>query len=400
VSTTEDALERLESRRDELTDRVETLEKELEGTEVTRLKEKRDRIQNEIDKLEERIELLQSPLTANREIVNSEYTGILGAEHSLTGDTVRCWTCGHEVPLPDIEQTITELRETIETEKKQVREQEPNVEELTKKVDQIEEVESELEGVRADRRDIESQIDNRQSSLETLSDQLADIEGELENVTAQLEAIATDESKTNQRTELEETRVEIGTLEREIDRLEDECERLKQDSERRLELESEIADVDSKIEELTARIENIEGDIVEQFNDSMDELLEILAFEEIERIWLTGEFEVIVAREINGTVQRDSLSNLAESERELVGIMLGFAGFRAYDLSEDVPVLLLDSLGALDNERLHTLLTYFEDVTTHLIAAVQPDRVDYFDDTTSTVLSVADEQSPQLTGRN
>jgi hypothetical protein len=105
----------------------------------------------------------------------------------------------------------------------------------------------------------------------------------------------------------------------------------------------------------------------------MDELLEALAFEGIERVWLDGEFDLVVARSVDGRTRSDSVEHLAESEREMVGLVLALAGFVTYDVDDVSPVLVLDSLGAFDAERTRRLVDYFADETDYLVATVHPE---------------------------
>ena len=89
-------------------------------------------------------------------------------------------------------------------------------------------------------------------------------------------------------------------------------------------------------------------------------------------MWLDGDFELVIAREVDGSVREDSLAHLAESEREMIGLVLGLAGFLAYDVDEITPLLVIDSLSAFDADRAGRLLSYFAAETELLLAAVHP----------------------------
>jgi hypothetical protein len=56
----------------------------------------------------------------------------------------------------------------------------------------------------------------------------------------------------------------------------------------------------------------------------------------------------------------------------MIGLVLGLAGYLAYDTHDIAPVLVLDSLGAFDSERTERLVDYFADRTDVLLAAVHP----------------------------
>ncbi|WP_435366064.1 archaea-specific SMC-related protein [Haloarchaeobius sp. DYHT-AS-18] len=391
VEATEAAIERYENEQADLLERIEDLESEVAGNDVDSLRKERNRLQSEMEELTDRVEILQSVLTANREMLNSDYTGILGSEHSLAGDDVTCWNCGEMTAVSDIDSTLEDLQELVKQEKEKRREQRPAIEALKEDIDDARRTESTLEKLRSEQRQISERIGDRKSSLETQRSRLADIEANLESVTDEIE-----DRKSERAAEgadiadsIEETRVELQTLDREISRLEDTRDSFREDLTRRDTLDTEIEDLTADIEEITERLENMERRLREQFNQAMEDLLEDLNFDGIERIWLDGEFEIVVAREVDGAVQEDSVSNLAESERELVGLVLGLSGYLAYGLAETVPVLVLDSLGALDNARVERLLTYFRDIPEFLIAAVHPDTADSFDDDSVVVLRSA-----------
>ncbi len=69
----------------------------------------------------------------------------------------------------------------------------------------------------------------------------------------------------------------------------------------------------------------------------------------------------------------DTVDNISESEREVVGLVFALAGYLAHEVYEQVPFMLLDSLEAIDAERIATLIDYFGDYAEYLIAALLPE---------------------------
>jgi hypothetical protein len=124
----------------------------------------------------------------------------------------------------------------------------------------------------------------------------------------------------------------------------------------------------------------------------MDAVLDLLAFENLERIWIerterqvregrtkTTEtrFDLHVVRSTgSGAVYEDTVEHLSESEREVTGLVFALAGYLAHDLHEEVPFMLLDSLEALDADRIDGLVTYFRDYAEYLIVALLEDDAD------------------------
>lgn len=389
IDTAEATVERFEERRDELSDRIESYEADLEETDIDDLRGQREAIRADLDDIETQIDLFQSALTTNRELLESEFSGALGVNHDIAGDEVICWTCGEMTPKSSIEETIEQLESLVQEAKERKRTREPELESLTDRIESVREKRSELDDLRSQYRSLEGKLTDRRQSLETKHERLSAVETDLEDVQDDLRAARAERSDAQSETieAIEETRVEIQTLDHEIRRLEDACEDLREQRRDRERKRDELESLGSEIATLTERIEGMESDLRSAFNEAMDDLIGSLSFDKLERVWLDGTFELIVARDIDGTVHRDSVGNLAESERELVGLVLGLAGFSAYDLVDEVPVLLVDSLGALDGQRAGQLVDYFGDVPEYLIAAVHPDAAQHITDGTTTTIT-------------
>ncbi|ELY50477.1 archaea-specific SMC-related protein [Natronolimnohabitans innermongolicus] len=375
IDQLESAIDRLKQRRTEIEDELEAARDAAEGTDVETLKNRRESARSELDEIQERLEVLQSALTANREMLDSEFTGVLGRDSGLMGDEVTCWTCGRSAPVDELEETVAELNELVEADKRRKREREPEIDDLTEQIEDVRQSESEVKRLETEKRDLEQKLESRRDSLKEQRERRRSIRDRLDELDDDIADRAADQrSEQSELTgEIEETRVEIQTLRREIERLEDTCESLR---ETRVELEQKREDVERLSEEITAltdRIENLETELRTVFNETMDDLLDVLEFDRIERVWLDGEFELVIAREIDGRTQSDSIEHLAESEREMIGLVLALAGFVTFDVTDVAPVLALDSLGAFDDERTRRLVEYFADESDFLVATAHPE---------------------------
>jgi hypothetical protein len=118
----------------------------------------------------------------------------------------------------------------------------------------------------------------------------------------------------------------------------------------------------------------------------MDAILEIMSYENIERIWIervtrtvregrgTVEetaFDIHVVRTTeSGTAYEDTIDHLSESEREVTGLVFALAGYLVHDLYETVPFMLLDSLEAIDAGRIADLVAYFSNYAEYLVVAL------------------------------
>ncbi len=65
----------------------------------------------------------------------------------------------------------------------------------------------------------------------------------------------------------------------------------------------------------------------------------------------------------SGAAYEDTVEHLSESEREVTGLVFALAGYLAYEVHEDVPFILLDSLEAIDSKRIASMVGYLTDYT-------------------------------------
>ncbi|MFB6283411.1 MAG: hypothetical protein ABEK59_05685 [Halobacteria archaeon] len=157
-------------------------------------------------------------------------------------------------------------------------------------------------------------------------------------------------------------------------------------------LKSEVESIEKHVTELRKAKNNVEERAVEVFNEHMDQLLELLDYENLKRIWLESRkkevrkgrrkeektfFDMhVVRRGEDGSVFTDSVETLSESERAVVGLVFGLAGYLAHDVGKSMPFLLMDSLEDLDGERIDGLIRHFEDETELVVAALLPEKAE------------------------
>lgn len=371
-------VERYEERLSGQDTEIESLEASVEADDAESLRERRARLDDQLDEIEERIAMIQSALTANRELLQSDLRGLLGESHALSGDELTCWTCGAERSVTDFEETLATVQERVTAERKQKESIAPELASLESDIAQIEELRSQLRTARAERQETKETLERRRESLATKRDLLEEVTAELADVDDQIESAQRESPETTKdlSEQIESVQLDLHTARTERERLRTQVEDLREKRDRLERLQSERSEADDRIDELTTRIEGTETELRESFNEAMADILELLAFDDIARVWLDGEFELIVARDVDGTVHREPVAHLSESEREAIGLVLGLAGYLTYDLDERSPILLVDSVGAFDIDRLKTLVGFLADRTKYLLVAVYPEIAD------------------------
>jgi len=206
-------------------------------------------------------------------------------------------------------------------------------------------------------------VEQLRAELEAAEEKRASLEAERDDLAADRDEIAAE-------------RDELAT---EVDRLESELSTLREERDR---LETRREELQSDLVECRTRLDRTAAEAVATFNDHADALVDALDYGNVTRVRLTrttgtdrsgadvGTFDIRVVREGDEGVFEDSPSNLSESEREVVGLVLALAGYLVHDVSERCPFLLLDSLEAIDAERIAELVEYFADHATYLVVAL------------------------------
>ncbi len=128
----------------------------------------------------------------------------------------------------------------------------------------------------------------------------------------------------------------------------------------------------------------------------METVLELLDYANLERIWIErtkqdvregrrkvtkSVFSLHVIRSTeSGTAYEDTIDHLSESEREVTGLVFALAGYLAHEVYEEMPFILLDSLEAIDSDRIATLVDYFSEYAGYLVTALLPEDAAALDD--------------------
>jgi DNA repair exonuclease SbcCD ATPase subunit len=380
------------------------------GAELDRLRYERQSLNTEINELRSLIQYNEERLEAeDYELLEEGGAAAEGGDSSVTDqlvtsdyEAVVCWTCGSSIEREQIESTIERLKNlragkveelndvkrTLDDKKQQQREATKKQHKRSKIEQKLDDIESEL-----DRRD--GQIDALKENRESLTDVIESLESEVESLeSADLEEILSLHKEANQlEFEIESLESDLETVTKEIESIEADIERADDLREERSELVEELTDQRTKIDQ-------IEAEAVESFNEHMESILDLLGYENIERIWIeridgagTSEvqtrFELHIVRATeNGAAYEDTIDHLSESEREVTGLIFALAGYLVHDLHETVPFMLLDSLEAIDSDRIAELVKYFSEYADFLVVALLPEDAQALDDEFTRITSI------------
>lgn len=401
IETERESLASLREERAEIEDRLAELpdgtaeEDEEIGDEIERLRGRKQSLESLIGRLQTVVQFNQEVLDGDDQLL--AMLGATETDESVTdrlladSETISCWACGEQVERDALEENVDQLRELLE-----------------RRVAERERVDSEL-GELKDRR---QRLEQRRRERERIETRLDRIDDEVDEREAAVEGLkAEQEQKRDEVTNLED---EIDDLEdedyqpvlalhREANELELELERL---SDERDEVTDEIATVERRLDERESlrerrealtdelaeqrtRIEEVERTAVGQFNEHIAELLDHLEYDNLDRIWIErttreerqgrrtverSSFDLHVVRTTeDGTAYEDTVDHLSESEREVTGLVFALAGYIVHDVHDTVPFMLLDSLEAVDSDRIARLIDYFEEYSEHVVVALLPE---------------------------
>jgi len=397
--TEQNSLESLKAEQREVENDYEALPKTPAG-DIDDLERRIDQLRTRKQKLESELNELQSVIGFNQERLEedaTEFTEALAANSEAVTDdllpegTVTCWTCGSEVEANEIEATIEKLQDLSQETVSEINDLEAELEEAKAERRERETQQRERERLKRRERELNDELEETERRIETLSDRREELREEIEAIEEEVEALENDayEEILDLHKEANQLEYDLGTLENDLEQVEENIATTEDRLDEESDLEAHREELDSEIEGLRTKIERIEQQAIEEFNDHMETMLETLEYDNLTRIWLErtetevregrrkrtkGVFELHIIRQTNsGATYEDTVKNLSESEREVTGLVFALAGYLAHKVHETVPFMLLDSLEAIDSERIATLIEYFEEYSDYLVAALLPE---------------------------
>ncbi|SEO97900.1 hypothetical protein SAMN05216388_102547 [Halorientalis persicus] len=376
-----------------------------------------ERVDREISRLRERKQTLESEVSAlqdiiqfNEEMLDGEETNVTDAltaeadsyeevtDQLLESETAVCWTCGSEVDPDRIEDTMDTLRTVRQDQMSEIREIEDELDELRTDKREWEKQQRKRESLDKEISDLEAEIERRKARLDDLRDRRDELSDEVEAVETQVESLESEEFSEVLDLHKEANQLEFELSQHESD-LDDVTDRIATIEDRLAEedqLQAKREEISDELEAQRTRIDQIEQQAIEEFNNHMDEVLDLLGYENLARIWIERiektvkegrrnvektVFELHVVRTTeSGATYEDTIDHLSESEREVTGLTFALAGYLVHDVHETVPFMLLDSLEAIDSNRIADLITYFADYVQFLVVALLPEDAQAFSD--------------------
>jgi len=338
---------------------------------------------------------LESPTESDADNLTSEFVA--------SKSTRVCGVCGTDVDTDTLESLSTQLRAINDALENKAETIQSDIDELNAERKRLEADLSAYREAQQQHQDLERRLDRVENTIGDLKAKIRDQQETISSLESEIERQQTEQNERliELNEQLSETKTEIKSTESTLDAVETDIERKEAKLAKEEELRSDLGQVRAELNEQRDRIDQLERHLVKAFNEHMDEILGVLAYDNIERIWLERqeqetregrrkvrrtEFAVHVVRNGSDGAYEDVLENLSESEREVVGLVVGLAGHLAHDVGDTVPVMLLDSVEMIDAERLARLVEYLSTHTDYLIAAMLPGNVEEMDQSSVTLV--------------
>jgi len=404
LETQRESLDALKTEREELeTDREEYDEvpngriNDIE-TDIQRLRDQKDRINSTINDLQTVIEFNEDLLDGSLDIFSDlhedgENTEAVTDQLLEDSDELVCWTCGNETETAQIETMVERLRDLHEQHMEERRSIDEQIDELNEKRHQLEEKKRQRKQIETRIENVSEEIEDREEKVTELKEEKGDLADQIETLETEVEELEEEDDSDNDDNELLKLHKEANRLEVDIDQLEadfesvtEEIERIENRVNEREDLEDQREEIQQEIEALRDKVETLEQGAVTAFNTHMESILDILSYENLERIWIErteeevregrqtvtkGRFTLHIVRSSeSGSVYEDTINHLSESEREVTGLVFALAGYLVHDVHEIVPFMILDSVEAIDAGRLSDLIDYFQEHAKYLVVAL------------------------------
>ncbi|WP_255681609.1 archaea-specific SMC-related protein [Natrinema sp. SYSU A 869] len=364
-------------------------------TEIEQLHHQKQQLTTTINALSPIVEMNGQLLDDETDIPDQMKSDDIISELDPTSRTITCWTCGNTVERSEIAEQVRVVREILEEKRDQQSVIADRIESLESRKRQLEEQRETRKRLVDRKQSIEDEIERREEQVEGLEDDRSSLQSEIEALQTKAEEInVEDDELIGLYGDISDLEYKRGQLENELTDVETEIERIKSERAERDDLEAERESISEQLQEQRDRIETIERDLVSAFNESMQQVIDELEYENIERVWIERltetterstsrtDFELHVVRSTaDGAAYEDTIDTLSKSEREVIGLVVALAGYIAHGVSSELPIVVIDAVEMLDADRIYGLLTYFKQHADYVVTAVLPEEADELDST-------------------
>jgi len=353
--------EKLERKREEL----EKLQLPEDVDNETDIEQKQDRAKE----LKLQIDLLQQVHSVNKTVLDDNELHLLtDVDRGIQKTEFDCWLSGDKTDEETVRNHLDQIEEKRKTLAKKRSEISDEIAEVKEQRKQARRKKQKKENLEKDIGEAELTLKEAERELEDLQERKAKVESKIEELNQELQEAGEDLSE-----DLQEVRTNISIKENELERKQEKIEDLEQKVEQAKGLEEERKEIKEEIGQLRDRKESKNREIQTRFDEAFDDVLERFGpgFDgaNLKLNKDTEEFSLSVVRDGRVT----DIANLSEGEVELVGFITALAGYKTFNVSDRVPIMLVDGIGQLAAENAKSLIDYLEDASEMMVTTAYPE---------------------------
>jgi chromosome segregation ATPase len=326
-----------------------------------------------IDEIKLQVNLLEDLYQANQRVIEEgELSLVTAVDRSIVQDKFDCWLCGESTTTETVKTRLEALQDKVESLQEEQSTLESEIEKIEKRRRKFQEKKRKSVEIEEEIGDLVAQRDDAERDLTEAKERKSEVEEHITELESELERAETELSE-----KLTETKSEIKIKEQEIETQQDRLRELKNKREDIKSLNKEIDSIDAEIETLKNRKESKQRELKSEFDSAMATAIDHFApgFDGARLDIKTNKqneiesFDLIVARDGRET----TIDTLSEAEREIVGIIIAIAGYRTFDVSDRVPLILLDGVTQLAVDNLRLLCEHLSEDTEMLVTTAYPE---------------------------
>lgn len=365
-------INRLEGKISSLESQIDEKEDELESLTIpskSNLSEKLTNNRSKLREIDQETEILEALYNATNTVLNGDHLDLLAdVDRKIDDDYLSCWVCGTKTTRETVEDRMEELSDMIADRR-------DRRSELQETISDLETTQNDIDRKRRQKSSLEESLERLRTDLSDSKNELAAANEQLEEHIERVETLEIQiEESDDRRKSIEK---EIAQKEAKLESLQNKKDSLEQRAERRDQLQKEVDELSSEIEALRSRRESVIQHAIDAFDQALEDVVAIFnpSFEKarlekhVDNSGRTTQLELVIARD----GREISVNALSEGEVELIGLMAALAGYEAFDVADQVPCILIDHLGSLASEHIHTLVNYLEDRTEYLATTAYPE---------------------------
>ena len=369
-------INRLEGKISSLESQIGEKEDELESLTIpskSNLSEKLTDNRSKLHEVDQEIETLEALYNATSTVLEGDHLDLLAdVDRQIDDDYLSCWVCGSGTTRGTVEARMEELGDMI-TDRRDRRS------ELQATVSDLETTQNDIDRKRRQKSSLEENLERLRTDLIDSKDELAAANEQLEDHIERVETFETQVEESDDRRKSIEKK--IAQKEAEHESLQDKKDSLEQRAENRDCFEKEVDELSDEIEALRSRRESVIQRARKAFDEALDDVVAKFnpSFEKarlekhVDNSGRTTQLELVIARD----GREISVDALSEGEVELIGLIAALAGYEAFDVADQVPCILIDHLGSLASEHIHTLVDYLEERTEYLVTTTYPEAGEF-----------------------